>query len=374
MLVCATIQSLAFLPLVIAAGTGHVSSFAVLLIASLYWSAGMSTGPAWNTWIARLVPRPVRARFFAARTLASQLAVLTGLLAGGMVLQTSTAQGRPLIGFVALFAAAGAFRLMSTGFLAAQRAAGPPPRGERVVSIREFARRLGNGEGRLLKYMFVVQLATQIAGPYFTPFMLREEGFSYAAYVSLLATAFAAKILAMPPVRASCPPLPGARRLLWIGGIGVVPLAALWLISRSLPFLLVAQVASGIAWGAYELGTFLLLFDTVRDEERTSVLTMFNLLNALAILGGSLFGGLLLKLLAGHQPAYMFIFALSSTCRAATLPLLLRITGTTRQHLAMAIRTLAVRPSSGSLDAPVVVGAVDSTPPHPTASVKPTGL
>ncbi|MBU0638982.1 MAG: MFS transporter [Planctomycetes bacterium] len=220
--------------------------------------------------------------------------------------------------------------------------------------------RLGNGEGRLLKYTFIIQLATQIAGPYFTPYMLRKAEFSYAAYVSLLATAFAAKILVMPAFGRLAQRF-GPRYLLWIGGVGIVPLAALWLISTSLHFLLVIQVAAGVAWGAYGLGTFLLLFDTVRGEERTSVLTTFNLLNALAILGGSLFGGLLLKLLAEQQAAYTLIFALSSLGRAATIPLLFRIVGIQRQTVALGIRTLSVRPSAGSFETPIVTSASSET-------------
>ncbi|MFH1745608.1 MAG: MFS transporter [Planctomycetota bacterium] len=359
-LMCATLQSLSFLPLVIAAVLGHISTIAVLLIAALYWSAGMATGPAWNTWIGRLVPRPVRARFFATRTLITQLAVMTGLLVGGVVLQTTTTRGLPLLGFTLLFAAAGAFRFISTGFLAAQREADLTASDDRVVSPREFLRRVGNGEARLLKYMFIVQLATQIAGPYFTPYMLREAEFSYAAYVSLLATAFAAKMLAMPAFGRLAQRF-GPQRLLWIGGVGIVPLAALWLVSTSLPFLLVVQVVAGIAWGAYELGTFLLLFDTIRDDERTSVLTTFNLINAVAIVGGSLAGGLLLKLLAGQQAAYMLIFALSSLGRAMTIPLLFRITGIGRHPATVGIRTLSVRPSAGSIDAPIVASEPTQT-------------
>ncbi len=355
-LTCATIQSLTFVPIVIAAAVGRISTLAVLALAALYWAAGMSTGPAWNTWIGRLVPRPIRARFFATRTLITQLVVLTGLLVGGAVLQTAATHGMPLMGFTLLFAAAGTSRLVSTGFLAVQRDADLAACADRVVSAREFVRRLGNGEGRLLKYMFFIQLTTQIAGPYFTPYMLTQAEFSYAVYVTLLATAFAAKILAMPAFGRLAQRF-GPQRLLGIGGVGLVPLAALWLVSTSPFFLIMVQVAAGVAWGAYELGTFLLLFDTIRDDERTSVLTTFNLINAVAILGGSLAGGLLLKLLAGQPSAYTVIFAVSSLGRAAAIPLLLRITSIARPPVAVGIRTLSVRPSAGSLDAPIVATA-----------------
>lgn len=350
---CATIQGLSLAPLVIAALYGSISSLAVLLIASLYWAAGMGAGPVWNTWIGLLIPQRFRARFFATRTFATQLAVLVGLIIGGLVLHFSAANERALLGFAALFGAAGLCRLLSAGFLSVHREVAVTVGKERSVSLREFARRLGSGEGRLLTYMFFIQLTSQISAPYFTPYMLRELEFSYAAYVAMLATAFASKITVMPMLGRLADRY-GPHVLLWIGGTGVVSLALLWIVSTSLPILLAAQIVAGIVWGAYELGTFLMLFDMIKDEERTSMMTTYTLLNALAILGGSLFGGYLLKLLAEDHSAYLILFGLSTLGRLATLPLLYRITGIRHQPWAVALRTLSVRPSLGSLDTPIV--------------------
>jgi MFS family permease len=85
------------------------------------------------------------------------------------------------------------------------------------------------------------------------------------------------------------------------------------------------QFLAGSAWAAYELGMFLMFFDNIQPEERTGVLTVFNVGHATATVVGSLIGGAFLWTLGRNVPAYMAIFACSSICRLLTLPWLARI-------------------------------------------------
>ncbi len=55
---CASVQALSFIPLIIAALHGSISMPLLLLIASVYWASGLASGPAWNTWMD--VDRPCR--------------------------------------------------------------------------------------------------------------------------------------------------------------------------------------------------------------------------------------------------------------------------------------------------------------------------
>lgn len=83
---CALVQAASFLPLIVAALAGTIPATAAFLVATIYWGAGMSTGPAWNTWIGTLVPRGIRASYFARRTRITQIGTVAGLLAGGGLL------------------------------------------------------------------------------------------------------------------------------------------------------------------------------------------------------------------------------------------------------------------------------------------------
>jgi MFS family permease len=323
--VCATTQALSFAPLCIAALAGSMSVWAMFAVAAVYWGAGMGSSAAWNTWVDTLVPRRIRAHYFARRTRISQIATLVGFLIGGIALQLGAWADRRLWAFACLFLVAAICRCSSAALLAGQSE--PPPRldGHRRVSMSEFFRRFRTaGDGRLLFYLLSVQTAAQISGPYFTSYMLGPMRLSYASYVTLIAISFAAKALSLPALGRFAHHF-GTRKLLWLGGLGIVPISGLWAISNDFSYLVVVQTFSGIAWAAYELAMFLLFFETIRPEERTSVLTTFNFAHAVATASGSLLGGALLAFGGKSPQAYLLLFVLSSAARAVTLVGLARV-------------------------------------------------
>lgn len=359
---CAGVQTVSFVPLIAAALMGRISAALVFVIAAVYWGSGMATGPAWNTWIGMLVPGHLRARFFARRTRFCQVAVLVGLLSGGAILEAGRGWNSPVGAFAVIFVVAALGRAVSTFFLTRQSEPRGLPPDFRSVAPWELVRRLrGGGDARLLLYMLAITTTAQIAGPFFTPYMLGELQFSYHPYVILIGTSFLAKIALMPALGNFAHRF-GPQRLLWLGGLGIVPLSALWLVSDQFAYLLGIQLLAGCAWGAYELATFLLIFENIREEERTSVLTIFNFMNALLMVAGSLIGGLLLSTLGQDRAAYATVFGVSAAARGVTILLLLRVAPVRFEILPLMIRTLAMRPSAGSLDAPIIASIPKASP------------
>jgi MFS family permease len=370
---CASCQAASFVPLAIAALVGSIPAWGVFLIASVYWGAGLATGPAWNTWMESIVPRRVRARFFACRTRLTQAGMVTGLLAGGFALQTGKAYGQPLTAFALLFTVAFVCRSLSAGFLFRQTE--PRPSAEQLNGIKlpevlsKFRR---GGGGGLLVYLLSVQMAVWLSGPYFTPYMLKKLHLSYADFAILTASALAAKVASLSAF-GTLAQRSGTRRLLWIGGLGIVPVSGLWLVSDSFSYLLLLQVVGGVAWAAYELAMFLSFFETIDAKERTSVLTVFNVGNALATVAGSLLGWALLKSLGETQAAYLTLFVISSIARAGTLLLLARVSGVfPMRALPIGLRGLSVSPAVGSIDRPIL----PSIPAEPEAAIEtpPAGI
>lgn len=353
---CAAVQSLSFVPLFAMALAGSARVGLVFLAAAVYWASGMSTGPAWNTWIASIVPGRLRAHYFAWRSRAAQISVFLGLLAGGALLQFGARHERAMIAFATLFLLAACARMVSTILLGRQsEPVGELPQLTRV-SPADLARRLRSGQdARLLVYMLGVTFATQVAAAFFTPYMLGVLHFSYAQYMLLLAVSYASKIIAMPALGRFARAY-GAHRLLVIGGLLVVPMAGFWVVSDRYWFLIAVQVAGGMAWGAQELGVLLLLFEAIRDDERTSMLTTFNFLNAVVLAAGSLIGAVVLGVLAKGAGAFMVIFVLSTILRVLTVPLLLRLKPSGQPVVDLPIRVLAVRPAGESIQRPVIAG------------------
>lgn len=364
----AGVQAASFAPLVVAALAGRLSALGLLAIATLYWAAGMAAGPAWNTWVGTIVPRSLRARFFARRSRVGQAALLAGLLGGGAILHAFESTQDKLLGFAILFSLAGLARGISAWLLSRQSE--PDPLIERVTGRLDLAPpRSTPGNRRLLAYLLAVQTGVHVAAPFFTPYMLGEGalGLSYVGYMTLIAASFVSKILALPWL-GHFSAKHGARRLLRLAGLSIVPLPALWTFSNDFNYLLAVQLFSGVAWGAHELATFLLFFDAIRPEERTRVLTWFNLASATAMVSGAAAGGWLLSTQGVDLPGYATLFWISAGARALTLPLLAWLPDVRISGAPPAVRILAARPSAGSIDRPVLADREDSPierPPEP---------
>jgi hypothetical protein len=322
-------QAASFIPLTIAAIRGGLPTLLMFLIASLYWGAGAAAGGAWSTWMGTLIPARLRPNFFAYRTRIMQVALLAAMLIAGLVLHGGKLLGFGPIAFAVLFGIAAASRFLSARMLSTQSEPQPLFGGQCRVSTGEWLTRMRTSpDGRLLIYMLAVQTAAYVAGPYFAPFMLKQLHMeqNYAAFVTLLAISYGAKVLMMPLLGRLAKEY-GARFLLWIGGVGIVPLAAMWIGAEGVSYwyLMLIQLLAGTFWGAYELGTFLFQFETIRQEERTSMLTTFNLANSTALAVGSLIGAGVLTSLGESALAYYCVFGASSALRGLALLLLRRV-------------------------------------------------
>lgn len=386
---CAALQSLTFIPLVVAAAYGSISLGALLLVASLYWACGLASGPAWNTWMQSVVPSRVRANYFASRTRTSQLTTFVSFVAGGMVLEWARGTGSELFAFALLFCGAAAFRMLSVAYLTQHHSLidphrqGRQPRRQRgeaaalTIDPAAGAASLDSTDGiaplgrRLLAYLVVMQGMVQISGPYFAPFMLEKLQYSYGHFVALLAVAFAAKAIAFP-IWASLARRRSAGWLLWVGGCGIIPGSILWVISQNFLWLVGVQIVSGALWAAYELGFFLLFFEMLPIRQRTKMLTLYNFANTLAWCGGSLIGAGILAYSGASHGAYMLLFALSSLGRGAAVVLLIRAVPLRTPVLravplrvtvrTLGVRVLGLRANGGGVDIPIVQGVSAPAP------------
>lgn len=351
---CAALQAASFLPLLVGALVGSLPAGWLFFTASLYWGAGMATGPAWNTWVGTIVPERMRARFFASRARWSHVALVLALGSAGWLLQAGADRGEGVRIFGVVFAVAMLSRGISAGFLARQSEPSPVPIGDTRITpavLREDL--LSGGHGRLLAFMLAFTLGVWVVAPYFTPYMLGPLGLSYVEFTVLTGTAFVSRLLVMPLIGRLAHRF-GTRRILWISSIGIIPLPALWLVSNNFGFLFALQMLSGAVWGGFELATLLSFFEHIPLERRTALLSAFNVANAVAIVIGGALGGFLLDAFGRDATGYALILVGSSLLRSLALPLL---RGASDLHPAArppTLRTFSVDPSSGGLQGPVL--------------------
>lgn len=191
--------------------------------------------------------------------------------------------------------------------------------------------------------------------------MFRKLNFSYGQFVGLISVAFLAKMIAFP-IWGQVAQKIGARKLLWIGGWGIIPMSISWVFSQNMAWLLIIQIAGGVFWAAYELAFFLLFFEAIAEEHRTSLLTVYNLLNTSAWVLGSLIGAWVLFTMGGTFESYLWVFGLSSLGRGLALFLLAKLPASEVASDGMSVRTLSVRPNAASLDTPVLPSLPDQIP------------
>lgn len=323
--VVVALQAAALLVMPVAALAGSYSVACAFAAATIYWGAGLAANPAWSTWIEGLIPRRIRTRFFARRVRISQACLLVGFLAGGFALQYGKTNDRTLELFVVVFVIAAVCRFGSAWFLTRHRDGGQTAADDRYVTVRQLVSGGTNAAGaKLLTYLFAVQVAVYISGPYFAPFMLSKMDLSYQDYALLIGLTFVGKVIALP-AWGRVAHYGGARRLLWIGGLTIVPISGLWIVSRSIVFLGILQFVGGITWAAFELAVLLMFFESIPRRDRTSVLAVYNFGNSASQVTGALIGAAWLRYFGRGVDSYLWLFVASSIARAATVALLARI-------------------------------------------------
>jgi len=183
-------------------------------------------------------------------------------------------------------------------------------------------------------------------------------GLSYIEFTLLTATAFMARVFALSILGRLAARI-RTGRVLWFGSLGIVPLPMLWLVSDSFAWLTFLQVAGGIAWAMFELASLLAFFEHIPINGRTSVLTVYNLANAIAIALGGAIGATILFVLPEGVAGYFVLLALSSVARFACLPLLRGIQDHPIAEPLPVLRTISVRPSSGGIQRPLIPSLPD---------------
>ncbi len=351
---CAALQAFCFVPLIIAALSHEMDLVLLYVVASLYWGLGMSTVPAWTTWASSLVPKRLRPAFFANRARASQLALVLSLVGGGMILQLGKGRGAEFEAYAVIFAVALGARGVSASFLSSQREPHSLEIGETSISPAVISRHIRTGgHGRLLFFLLTFQMGVSVASPYFTPYMLSDLELSYLEFTILMAAAFGARVLSLPTLGRFVRRV-GTKKVLWRAGIVISTLPIQWLFSDHFVWLLLLQLLSGTAWAAFELASLLSFFERIPPHGQTSVLTLYNLASATAIVLGSAAGGGLLRLFDQGPAGFAAIFIVSTLARAAMLVFLRRVPDFEDPGPPPPLRSLSVRPSSGGEQRPIL--------------------
>lgn len=341
--ICAALQALSMVPLVVAAFVGAMPGWLLFGVLGCYWASGYMTGPTWQTWFTTIVPRGIRPTFWARRSRWIQGALGLGL-GVAVILQLGEKLGRPLDAFAVVFMIAIAARAVSSWCLFSQSE--PRPELARTIepptpsTMRRF---LADGRTRgLLSYMLAFFFSVFVTATFFNPYMKEHLGFEYWQIMCVQLGTFGSKVLFMPLVGLMIKRL-GPGRVLWIGALVTAPAAIFWLFAEPWWNLVLLSVYVGFGWACWENGSFLLTFDTIPEERRTPIMTIYQLALAVVMTAGSLLGAFVLSLFetvggvandavandvvasGPSRAGYAALFVLTSGMRVVTLFMLASI-------------------------------------------------
>jgi hypothetical protein len=312
------VQGASLVALGILSGLDAVTFEFAFLALVFYWGSSLAIGPAWNTWMEFVIPKRVRTKYLSSRMRVCQICLLIAVCVAGLVLHSNSIQARQEI-FSVLFFAAGLFRLVSAALLYTHRE-------HRMWKQASFAgvseTQLGEDFGRTVRevvpFFVAIQFSVFISGPFFAPFMLRSMGMNYAAFMSLIVLGYLGRILTLHFASKVAQSRGPGSLLLW-GAVGIAPLSGLWWFYESFLFLAIVQLLGGVAWGCYELAMSIVFMEQIPRQIRPRVLAIFGLFNGIAMVTGSLLGGVILHWFENQVSGFMIVFIASSVIRAASL-------------------------------------------------------
>ncbi len=285
---------------------------------------GAISNPPWGSMMADLVPQRLRGRYFGTRGRIAGFITLVFFFIAGVILELYT-DSDVFIGYSILFAGATFFRLLSVFFLSRQYEPAQVKEKEDSPNLMQLIKSTGSSNlGKFTLYIALIDFCTNISGPFFAVYMLRDLHFSYISFVAVSIAASLSNMVFLTY---------WGRRADKAGNIKIIQITSvllpfiplLWLVDTSVFYLMAANAFSGFVWSGYSLSAVNFVYDASRPEIRTKQIAIFNATDMIACCLGALLGGYLasrLPVLFGYQ--LRTLFTLSGLLRAAVVIIVLR--------------------------------------------------
>lgn len=338
-----------------------VTLFVICIV--LYHGAANLAAPQWSSLMGELVPERKRGRYFALRNRLGSITSFLALIAAGLVLHLFDGAGLAFWGFVLIFLAASAGRVVSLWHLAQMH--DPPAKAHPADSTPDAAwwRRLQRSPfARFSLFFALMQLSVAIASPFFTVYMLRDLHFSYFQFTVNTAASVLMQVLSLNTWGRWCDRY-GNRRVLVLAGSLIPLLPVFWLMTTDPWLLLLVQGFGGASWAGFSLAAANYLYELTPSHRRVGYLARHNVLANGGVLIGALSGAWLAATLTSDfafgdyhvalPSPLLWVFFISFLARfavaATLLPRLCEVRPGRRMEWQRLLPRLARAPSISSL-------------------------
>ena len=329
-IICAgtVVQSIALIPLFLLPLLLLKGGMTALVICiTLYFFAfGICVSP-WISMMGDVVDSEERGRYFSNRTRIAMYFMISALSIAGIIANSWKLIGYTAVGFAFLFGIAAIARF-TTYLLLRHHYDAPLVHQEYDDSFTFLDFLRGFRTSNFTRFTITIGLmngTTNIAGPFFAVYMLRDLEWSYLQFTFNMLTFLIAQTLF---VRwwGSIGDRHGNRAVLVATSCLLPILPMLWIFSTNYIYLLFAQVVSGATWSGFNLAATNFVYDSVPQTRRARAFSYYSLANGcFSILGGMLVGAFI----AGHAPAELNL-GMAKVTLLSSLPVVFVASGIAR--------------------------------------------
>ena len=289
----------------------------LIIFYSLYAILGSIGGPAWFSLLGDIVPEKIRGKYFGKRNAVSGTVALLTTLGAAFLLDYFKTKGILLICFSVLFAIASIARFISAGLLKKHYEPKLKLNEGYYFSFFQFLKKAPkNNFGKFTIFTFFFYFAVQIAGPFFTVYMLKHLGFDYLIF-TLVTLAQSLVSLLTFRLWGKFSDKYGNLTTLKICSLIIPFIPIAWIFSPSPIYLiLVPQLISGLAWAGFNLSASNFIYDTVTPTRRGICVAYFNLMNGIGTFIGGIIGGFIAySINIKFMDILLFTFVISGVLR-----------------------------------------------------------
>lgn len=316
------IQAILWLPIAFAFIFSENAVVFLLVVYSLLIFFGNMVSPAWTSLIGDIVEKNERGRYFGMRNKICGFVELVSGVAAGILLKWYT--NNIYLGFAAIFIIAFLFRMISNYYL--KKHYDPPfkPKKRKFFESVKFPNDIN------FKYFLLLSagmiFGTNIAGPFFAVYMLRDLKFDYVIFAIVNAASAIATIITLPYWGKVIDKY-GTRAVLFACSILIPFYPLLWLVSINTIWIILIHLFSGFAWAGFNLAVFNFIFKIAPREKLPTYAAHANGLSSVASFAGSIAGSFLVLFVNNTSFFFMngleIIFLISAVVRFAVAALAL---------------------------------------------------
>ncbi len=264
-----------------------------IALATAFRVVGNLIGTVWGSLASDYLPAEERGQYFGWRARITGVAGILSTLGGGIILYFSKQWTHAAAGFTVLFLVISAARFLSGSLMA--RMQDIPFEHEQTGSfsfIRFLIRSRESNFFKFLIYVASITFAVQLAGPYFSVYLLRDLKFDYLSFTGVQLASVLGGLVAFPIWGRHADHV-GNATVLKLGSFLIPLIPFLWLISPNPAYLMAVETFSGFVFGGFGLCAVNFIFDAVSQPKRVQCLSYFALFCGISIFAGASLGGLL---------------------------------------------------------------------------------